>query len=47
VSEQALRETLRMLPTFDRAFIEAGWPWQAHEDMDHLLEGLRLAGWEG
>lgn len=46
-AQRALEETVRVLPAFDRAFIDAAWPWQTDEDMAHLIEGLRLAGWEG
>jgi len=46
-AERAFKETIRLQPAFDRDYIEAVWPWQKQEDMEHIIEGFRLAGREG
>jgi tetratricopeptide (TPR) repeat protein len=43
----AMRDTLRLQPTFDAAFQESIAPCRDRADLEHLKEGLRKAGWEG
>ena len=44
---EAFREVLRTQPNFDMAFVKAVAPYKDPTDLEHLIEGLRKAGWEG
>jgi adenylate cyclase len=46
-AKHAIGECRRLNPSFDRAFVEAAWPWQNAEDLEHTIDGLRNAGWDG
>ena len=44
-ARSAVGEVLRLNPKFDRAFVEAVAPYE-QADLEHLIDGLRKAGWE-
>ena len=43
----ALREVTRLIPNFNRAFVESVQAFQNPADYEHMIEGLKKAGWEG
>lgn len=46
-AERALREAMAAAPDFFNFHVRTRPPWSSQEDYEHLLEGLRKAGWEG
>jgi len=43
----AFRELIRLAPNFDRTFIDTTGRFSDSADMEHILDGLRMVGWEG
>ena len=43
----ALRDTMTMTPELFDDFVRHRPPWYRPEDYEHLLDGLRKAGWQG
>jgi adenylate cyclase len=43
----ALGELLRLLPGLDSEFVVSVAPYRNSADLEHLIDGLRKAGWEG
>lgn len=42
----AFRELIRLAPNFNRAFINTVVAFSGSAETEHLLDGLRKAGWE-
>ena len=43
----ALDKAIATVPDSFRLYVEQRVPWMAHADYDHMMEGLRKAGWQG
>jgi TolB-like protein/Tfp pilus assembly protein PilF len=46
-ARRAFQEILRLNPDFDRAFVEFAAPFRDPDELEHEIDGLRKAGWEG
>ncbi|MBR0801867.1 adenylate cyclase [Bradyrhizobium jicamae] len=46
-AKQALQKTITVAPKAFEMFVRRRAPWFRPEDHQHILEGLRKAGWEG
>jgi adenylate cyclase len=46
-AKQALRQAIAVAPKSFDMFVRQRAPWVRVEDYEHMLEGLRKAGWEG
>jgi adenylate cyclase len=46
-AKQALRKAIAVAPKSFDMYVRRRAPWFRHEDHEHMLEGLRKAGWEG
>jgi adenylate cyclase len=46
-SKEALAQAYRVQADHSFSFIQAGYPFKNPADFDHVIDGLRKAGWEG
>jgi adenylate cyclase len=46
-SRDALRKAIEMSPRSFEFYVRSRPPWQRPEDHEHMLDGLRKAGWPG
>jgi adenylate cyclase len=46
-AKAALEEAIAIAPAAFDVYVRGRPPWYGLEDHDHLLQGLRKAGWEG
>jgi adenylate cyclase len=46
-AKQALQQAMALAPKFFDMHVRQRLPWMRPEDYEHMLEGLRKAGWEG
>jgi adenylate cyclase len=44
-AKEALEKAIAIAPTTFDMYVRRRVPWHRHEDHDHMLEGLRKAGW--
>ena len=42
----ALNKNMRLNPNIDRTFVEWAAPYKDPDDLEQLVEGLQMAGWE-
>ena len=47
LGDPAYRDVLRLHPNFDREFVKSVAPFGDAADLEHLMDGLRKAGWDG
>jgi adenylate cyclase len=46
-AKEALQESAPIAPGAFDLLVRSRAPWYRPQDLDHLIEGLRKAGWEG
>jgi adenylate cyclase len=46
-AQEALEKAIAVVPGSFEMYVRGRVPWMRPEDHDHMLEGLRKAGWEG
>lgn len=46
-ARRAFEEVVRINPNFDRAFVESVAPFQNPDELEHQIDGLKKAGWDG
>jgi adenylate cyclase len=46
-AKQALQQAIALAPKSFDIYVRQRAPWMRSEDYEHMLEGLRKAGWEG
>ena len=44
---RALRKTIELSPQSFELYVRHRPPWYSPENYEHMLDGLRKAGWEG
>jgi adenylate cyclase len=46
-ARSALKKAIEIAPEVFRLFVEQRVPWMGQAVYDHMLDGLRKAGWQG
>jgi adenylate cyclase len=46
-ASEALEKAITIVPASFEMYVRRGVPWMRPQDHDHMLQGLRKAGWEG
>jgi len=46
-ANQALHTAMMVTPKAFDLFVSSRVPWHRQEDYEHMLDGLRKAGWKG